>query len=427
MQVKSRCFQRTRLLFHKKNHINHCLSAQGMGNGNGGRLRLIATPSGWQLATQIEKWLREKYIPERHGLEKTVRSPARSVFVPTTFYRFADSDGKVEINEHIRGDDVFIITDVASHATAVANDPSSKKQGYITRTGPDGISLERNKTSVEPSYEKLPIDVNFQQVLSTIDATKTALKTSGRITVVMPYFPSARQERREGRDSLDLALRLRMLAAAGADHVLALDPHTKAIDLAAPLTMGLDRLRASHTLRGHLLTHAEEGKYRLNHLHFVGPDKSAYATAEFYAQTFGGRAGMMYKLRDMTSVNSVTGSLGYLGEDFKGLDTILTDDMIDTAGTIQGPAGYFRTAGSASVWLMAVHPVFSYPAVERLSTAYEQGTINGVIVTNSITLPEAVLKEPWLSVADITQYHAKVIDAIHNNESISSLLDDPSR
>lgn len=397
-----------------------------MANGNGGRLRIIATPSGYQFATQVDEWLRTKYAVDQtiNSLEQIAAGAPRdrSIMLPTTFFRFGDTAGKVEIHENIRGDDLFIISDVASSATPVPNDPPSQREGYKIDTSAEGIRLYRGKETLEPVYRKLDIDVNFFQVLSAVEATRNATK-NGRITVVMPYFPGARQDRREGRESLDLSLYLKMLRAAGTDHVLILDPHNPAIDGFVPDGLHLDRLKSSHTLMGYLSANA--GDYDLDKLYFGAPDDGALTRAKLFAQQFGAGFGAVIKDRDLLEISRLAGTIGYLGslEDFKGRNVIVPDDMIDTAGTMIQAAKFYNDNGAKSVRLLGVHPVFSYPAIPRLQKAYDEGIVKEVIVTNSITLPDEVRSLPWLRHADVSQYYAKVIGTLHRNESISRLLE----
>jgi ribose-phosphate pyrophosphokinase len=382
-------------------------------------LRIIATPSGYQFASEIEHWITEKY----QGEQGNAHPP---VLVNTTFSRFADTDGKVCIDEHIRGGDVFIVADAYSHAAPVPNDEPGKELAYTAHTSPDGVELRRSKKSIASVERRLPLDVNFQQVLSTIDAAQTALKSSGRVTVILPCFPGARQDRRTGRESLDLRLRFEQLYAAGADHVLVLDPHNDAMDLAIQRGMSLDRLRASHTLLRHITRQA--GKYDKNNFFFCAPDtgKIGVAGTKQYAQHFESPLGIVYKQRDLQGVNELKTPLGFLGdpEELQGRDVFIPDDMIDTGGTMISAAEFLRERGAKSVRLIATHPIFSYPALERFNEAYEQGHVSEVIVTNSVTLPRDVrANTPWLSVVDVTQYHAKVISHLHRNESISQLLE----
>lgn len=332
---------------------------------------------------------------------------------------FADSDQTVGILKHIRDQNIYIIADCESAATILPSEshyerPPSHK--IVMRQDNYEVTHDKIILPVEP--RKVSVPRNFDMVLSTLDAVRNAVKENGRITVVLPCFPSARQDRRGGRYSLDLKRRFVQLEALGADHVLTLDIHNESTQLAVPYRMGYDPLYARKSIVDHIKKRGIP-----DNLEIVSPDEGAYKKiAKKYAKDLGAHASFVDKARsDANKIESIGAGIGKL--DLEGKNIYMTDDMIDTAGTTCDAARFMRECGAASVTAIAAHPIFSPPAVSRLEDAVANGWIREVIVTNSVTLPDDIKAKPWLTTVDVTKYFAKAIDLMNAGDSISELLD----
>jgi len=368
---------------------------------------IIPTPCGYQFAQQIYKHLVKTYLPRR-------KQTGKGVWVATEMIVFADTDQMTKILHHIRGCDAYIIADMQSAATILPTETiDDRPPSHRISMQHDNYTVYHDDKELAVSPRKVSVPRNFDMLLSVIDATRNAVKENGRITVVLPFFPSSRQDRRGGRFSLDLKRRCVALEKAGADHILTIDVHNEsAVENAFEERTGLDNLYARHSVL--MFLHANRDMH----------DASAFKRNLHYAEEFEVGVGFLYKHR--TKPNVVEKVLGFGGskEDIIGKDIYMVDDMIDTAGTIIQAAYYLRECGAKSVRIIATHAVFSPPALRRLDAAHEKHIIQEVIVTNSITHPSDVAAKPWLTIVDVAKYFAKAIDRLNNGESISALLED---
>ncbi len=382
---------------------------------------ILPTPSGYNIARGIEHFLQSKYLPER-----PVPLVDADLWVPTRFRVFGDTGRIVELQRHLRGADIYVVGDVQSQATIVPDFKRVIHLGHDITLWKDAYRVTDNKgSSLETRSTKLPIDQNFMDLLRTIEAARNAGKERTRITAVLPFFPYSRQDRRGGRYSLDSKLATTLLEASGVNHILTLDVHNpSAMESAVNAPMFVDQMTATYTFLGVLRAHPEW--YPLENLYFVAPDSGALERNKVYAEELGCPVNYIYKRRDRSKANVVDGMFGFAG-DPKGLeskDVILVDDMIDSGGTLIQAAEYLRSLRVHSVTAVTTHPVFSYPAFERLDDAYARGLLTRVFATNAVTLKSRDWDKyrDWLCPVDITKYFAKAIDRLNRDESISELL-----
>jgi ribose-phosphate pyrophosphokinase len=374
---------------------------------------IIPTPCGYQFAREIYRHLTETYLPRR-------KQKSNGVWVDTEMFVFADTDQMTGILKHIRGGDAYIIADVESSATilpteTVDNRPPSHR--IEMREGAYTVYHGKNVLPVSPRRVSVPR--NFDMFLSTVDAVRNAVKEEGHVTAVLPCFPSARQDRRGGRRSLDLKRRFLEMDALGVNRVLTNDIHNESTELAVPYRMGFDNLYSRKTLVDFL-----RARGLRDNIYVISPDEGAYKKiAKRYAKDLGTGVGLLDKSRDQPNVIDAVGTgVGII--DVAGKNILLVDDMIDTAGTTVEAAEYLRDRGAASVIAITAHAVFSPPAIDRLEKAVAKGHLNEVIVTNSVTHPDAIKERQWLTTVDVAKYFAKAIDRLNVGDSISALLDD---
>jgi ribose-phosphate pyrophosphokinase len=277
--------------------------------------------------------------------------------------RFADGEVFVRIDENVRGADVFI---------------------------------------VQPTN---PPAENVLELLLMVDAARRA--SAARITVVLPYFGYARQDRKDQpRVAIGAKLMARMIESSGADRVLGLDFH--AHQLQGFFDLPVDHLYAAPVFTSHYR------KKQLDHLVVVAPDVGSAKMARGFAKRLNGSLAIIDKRRPTANVAEVVNVVG----EVEGMDCLIPDDMIDTAGTVSEAARALKELGAKDIYVCATHALLSGPAVERLSRA----PIKEVAVTNTIALTES-RKFPQLVVLSVAELLGKAIRFTHADQSVSSLFE----
>jgi ribose-phosphate pyrophosphokinase len=286
--------------------------------------------------------------------------------VPTTAYDFANGETFVRYEESVRGVDAFVIQ---SHAAGINN--------WV-----------------------------MEQLLM-VDALKRA--SAKRITVVAPFFPYARQDKKhKGREPISARLMTDLFKAAGANRLMSVDLHTPQIQ--GFFDGPVDHLWALPMLADHV-----KERFGDELLTVVSPDSGRVRVADIWAERLGAPLAIIHKRRDPDQPNQV--SAHELVGDVKGRTCLLVDDMIDTAGTIVAAAKALKDNGAARVIVAATHAVFSHPAVERLSS----GVVDEVIVTNTLPItPEKQFDN--LTVLSIAPLIAAAISAVFGDDSVNKLF-----
>lgn len=285
--------------------------------------------------------------------------------------RFANGELYTRFGESVRGADVFVI------------------QSHVTET--DGYS----------------VNDHLMEQLVMVDALRRA--SAKRIVAVMPYYPYSRSDKKTlPREAIGARLVAEMFEAAGVDRVMSVDPHTGQIQ--GFYNEPMDHLTAIPLLEGWIAENVA-AKDRV----IVSPDAGRVRLTEKYAAKLDCPMAIMHKRRDPTRHNeSVT--LEVIG-DVEGRTAIVTDDMIDTAGTICGAARVLKERGATRVIAAATHPIFSGPAKERL----ENSDIETVVVTNTLPIPPE-RRPANLHVLSIAPIMASAMRAVFEDESVSQLF-----
>jgi ribose-phosphate pyrophosphokinase len=286
--------------------------------------------------------------------------------IPTTAYDFANGETFVRFEESVRGVDAFVIQ---SHP--------------------------------------YPINQWIMEQLLMVDALKRA--SAKRITVVAPFFPYARQDKKhKGREPISARLMADLFAAAGANRIMSVDLHTPQIQ--GFFDGPVDHLWALPTLADYV---AE--KWGNENLTVVSPDSGRVRVADIWADRLGAPLAIIHKRRDPDVPNQV--SAHELVGEVEGRTCLLVDDMIDTAGTIVAAAAALKKNGAARVIVAATHAVFSDPAVERLSG----DSVDAVVVMDTLPIPEEKRFEK-LTVLSVAPLIARAISAVFDDDSVSQIF-----
>ncbi|MCV7068739.1 ribose-phosphate diphosphokinase [Mycolicibacterium houstonense] len=254
-----------------------------------------------------------------------------------------------------------------------------------------------------------PLNQWLMEQLIMIDALKRG--SAKRITAILPFYPYARQDKKHrGREPISARLVADLLKTAGADRIVSVDLHTDQIQ--GFFDGPVDHMRAQSLLCGYIAD-----KYSDTDMVVVSPDSGRVRVAEKWADSLGGvPLAFIHKTRDPLVPNQVKANR--VVGDVKGKTCILTDDMIDTGGTIAGAVKLLREDGAKDVVIAATHGVLSDPAAQRLA---ECGA-REVIVTNTLPITEDK-QFPQLTELSIAPLLASTIRAVFENGSVTGLFD----
>ena len=279
-------------------------------------------------------------------------------------HRFPDSEVSFQIDENIRGTDVFIIQPTCS-----------------------------------------PVDEHIMEMCVMIDAFRRS--SASRITAVIPYYGYARQDRKDKpRVPISAKLVANLLSAAGANRVLTMDLHKAQIQ--GFFDIPVDHLFAAPVMIDYL------ARQNFGPVTIVSPDAGGAERARAYAKRIDAELAIIDKRRSEDGVAEVMNVIG----DVDGRVCIIADDIIDTAGTIRKAAEALIANGATRVIASAVHGVLSGPAIERIESA----PIDKLIVTNTIPLQDAGAASGKIVVLSVARLLAQAIRSIHEETSVSKLF-----
>ncbi|WP_256829362.1 ribose-phosphate diphosphokinase [Ornithinimicrobium faecis] len=303
------------------------------------------------------------------GLAEEVTTILGTDLVPTDAYSFANSEIYVRFDESVRGSDAFVIQ---SHTA--------------------------------------PINEWIMEHLIMVDALKRA--SAKRISVVLPFYGYARQDKKHrGREPISARLMADLFKTAGADRLMCVDLHTSQIQ--GFFDGPVDHLMALPILSSYVKKH-----YGKEELAIVSPDAGRIKVAEQWSQRLGGAPlAFIHKTRDITRPNQSVANR-VVGE-VAGRTCILVDDMIDSGGTICQAADALMNDGANSVVIAATHPIFSGPAVERLSNSIARE----VIVTNTLPLSAEARALDKITELSIAPLISQAIRAVFEDGSVTSMFD----
>ncbi len=284
-----------------------------------------------------------------------------------TVNRFSDGEIAVEINENVRGKDVFILQPTCS-----------------------------------------PTNDNLMEVLVMADALRRS--SAGRITAVIPYFGYARQDRRPRSARVPITAKVvaDMLTTVGIDRVLTVDLHADQIQ--GFFDIPVDNIYGSPIL----LSDVQKQNY--DNLVIVSPDVGGVVRARAVAKQLGEiDLAIIDKRRPKANESQVMHIIG----DVAGRDCVIVDDMVDTAGTLCKAAGALKEHGARRVVAYCTHPVLSGPAIQNL----ENSVLDELVVTATIPLSDAARQTGKIRQVSLSGMLAETVRRINNEESISAMFD----
>jgi ribose-phosphate pyrophosphokinase len=281
-----------------------------------------------------------------------------------TVSTFSDGEITVRLQENVRGSDVYVVQSTCT-----------------------------------------PVNNNLMELLLMVDALKRA--SAGRITAVMPYYGYARQDRKaQPRVPISARLIADLLTISGIDRVLTIDLHAGQIQ-------GFFDIPVDHLYAAPVLSEYMKEKY-VNETVVVSPDAGGVERARSFAKRIDASLAIIDKRREKANVSEVMHVIG----EVDGMDAILFDDMIDTAGTITQAAAALKENGAKRVVATCAHAVLSGPALQRINDS----VLEDVIVTNTIPMEDKKAQCNKLTVLSVAALLGEAIRRIHEETSVSSLF-----
>ena len=278
--------------------------------------------------------------------------------------KFSNGEIRIQIAENIRGDDVFII----------------------------------NSTSY-------PVNDHLMELLILIDAAKRA--SAARITAVVPHFGYARQDRKDRpRVPITAKLVANLLTAAGADRILTVDLHCGQIQ-------GFFDIPVDH-LSGEVVFFKDIAERCIENLVVVSPDTGSVARSREIANRLEAPLAIVDKRRPKQNEAEVMNIIG----DVEGMNALIFDDLIDTAGTLVKAAAAIKAKGALSVMACGTHPLFSGRAIELIT----ESVLSEILVSDTISLTESATVCDKVTVITFAPLIGEAIRRIHKDESVSSLF-----
>jgi len=277
---------------------------------------------------------------------------------------FSDGETQVEINENIRGKDVFVLQSTST-----------------------------------------PVNDNLMQLLIIMDALRRA--SAKRITAIIPYYGYGRQDRKvKPRVPISAKLVADLITVAGASRVVSMDLHAGQIQ--GYFNIPVDNIFAAPILLNHIQTHFK------NHLVIVSPDAGGVERARAFAKRLNASIAIIDKRREAPNVAQAMNIIG----EVEGRQAIILDDMVDTAGTLTQAAVALINRGATEIYACCTHPVLSGPALERIASS----PINKLVVTNTIPLKNGAEKLDKVIVLSVAELLGETIKRIYNSHSVSTLF-----
>jgi ribose-phosphate pyrophosphokinase len=391
---------------------------------NPANLAIIACPGGEVFAEEVIEHLRHKY---RHSRKQTLNDISKrydisleqaelhidlvnkvvirgtsaqsgtnsngSFRVPVKFTQFPNGELKSEIEESIRGKDVYIFQDVENRY------PVKFSGGVVNN---------------------LSINDHLMTIYVTVDAARQA--GAERITLVIPNYPYARQHKAKGREGLTASRIGKIFESLGVNHIITLDIHSRDI-MNAFNNMRLENLHASYQI---IQTLTKMDGILNDDFVVVSPDTGAVDRNKFYASALKKPLALLYKERDYSklakdaAVSNIS-QIRLLGN-VKDKTVFMADDMLGTGGTLIKGMRLLKENGARKIICAISLPLFSGNAVSHFDEAYNEGLFYRIIGTNAI-YQEEIIRREWYVNVNISRLFAHVISRLHQNRSVSSLLD----
>ncbi|SFR68078.1 ribose-phosphate pyrophosphokinase [[Clostridium] aminophilum] len=307
--------------------------------------------------------------------------------------RFGSGEAKGQVNESVRGDDIFIMVDVTNYSLTY------RINGFTNHMSPDD---------------------HFQDLKRIIGAS---VSTAHRVNVVMPFLYEGRQHKRSGRESLDCAMMLQELVAMGVDNIITFDAHDPRVQNAIPLT-GLDNFMPTYQFIEAIFDREKKLKIDKDHMMVISPDEGAMSRAVYLANNLGVDVGMFYKRRDYSTIVNGKNPIvahEFLGSSVEGKTVIIIDDMISSGESMLDTARELKERKAERVIVATTFGLFT-DGLDKFDEFHKKGYFDFLITTNLNYRTPDLLQRDWYVEADMSKFIASIINSLNHNVSLESAL-----
>ncbi len=360
-----------------------------------GALKIAALEGCRELAQKVDRALvksRKESLqnPENSNVTSLPGYIEDSYLLDCSCPRFGTGEGKGQINDSVRGTDLYILVDVCNYSLTYS------VCGQINHMSPDN---------------------HFQDLKRIISAATGKAK---RISVVMPFLYEGRQHKRTKRESLDCSLALQELVDMGVSNIITFDAHDPRVQNSIPLS-GFDSFMPTYQFLKALTDTVEDFAIDNDHLMIIAPDEGAMSRAVYFSGILGVNMGMFYKRRDYSTIvdgkNPIVAH-EFLGDSVKGKDVIIVDDMISSGESILDVAKQIKERGANRVYLCTTFGLFT-DGFEKFDEYYEKGYITKLVTTNLNYRDPVIFTKPYYAEADMTRFLAMIIESLNHDSTLS--------
>ena len=362
-----------------------------------GALAIVAMKNIEPLAKKVDayisEWSREREAAAGDQAIHFTGYQKDSYILNVRTPRFGSGEGKGQILETVRGEDIYIMIDVLNHSLTYS------------------LCGMTNHMSPDDHYQDL------KRIIGAIEGK------ARRLNVIMPFLYEGRQHRRTSRESLDCAAMLQELMNLGVENIITFDAHDPRVQNAIP-DKGFENIACTYQFIKALGKAVPDLPLDSDHLMVISPDEGGMSRAVTFANYLNVNVGMFYKRRDYTQIVNGKNPIvahEYLGNDLNGKDVLIIDDMISSGDSLIEVATELKKRHANHIYAACTFGLFTN-GLEKFDRAYAEGLISRVFTTNlTYQRPELFEREYYVSV-DLSKYIALVIDNLNHNNSLSSLL-----
>lgn len=318
---------------------------------------------------------------------KKINKTEEDYIIPITRSRFSNGEGKVSIEGTVRDKDIYILSDVGNYSITY------NMHGFKQHMAPDE---------------------HFQDIKRVISAISGQ---ASKITLVTPLLYESRQHRRKSKESLDCAIALQELERLGVDHIVTFDAHDPNVSNAIPL-LPFENVFATNEILNDLIDNED-----IRNLLVISPDTGAINRTRKYADILKANVGFFYKRRDVTKLVNGKNPVvehSYLGEDVKGKNIIVVDDMIASGDSMIDVAKSLKMRGANHIYFIATFALLT-EGPDIFIKAYEDGLFDKLYSTNLSYVPKEIKEKEWYHDVDVSKKIAKLIDNMNKKESLKEI------